>query len=110
MIQSRSLSTSYRICTPWLGSPISYASGYIRAHRTSVSSQSFNVELSSPPTYWMGFCTVGSSGSSLENTDSNPDWARPTIDTGVPLGARMRDAQAYDERRAGSNLRGRRVP
>src|SRR3954466_8901411 len=39
------------------------------AHRTSTSSHGFWVELSSPPTYWMGFCTDGSSGSRRGNTD-----------------------------------------
>ncbi|BDE39383.1 hypothetical protein SLITK23_26280 [Streptomyces lividans] len=28
------------------------------------------VEFSSPPTYWIGFCTCGSSASSCGNTDS----------------------------------------
>src|SRR4051794_12291938 len=56
--------------TPWLGRPTSYASGYIRHHRTSAASQSFTVEFSSPPTYWIGFCTLGSSGSRRPNSDS----------------------------------------
>src|SRR5882757_944950 len=67
---SRSFSTSYRIWTPWFGSPTSYASGYISAHRTLTESQSLLTELSSPPTYWIGFCTPGSSGSRRGNRDS----------------------------------------
>src|SRR5688500_2881238 len=62
--------TSYRICTPWLGSPTSYASGYMRTHRTAAASQSLTVLFSSPPTYWIGFETRASSGSSRENKDS----------------------------------------
>src|SRR6516162_8347492 len=54
---------------PWLGRPTSYASGYIRAHRTSAASQSLTTEFSSPPTYWTGLRTSGSSGSSREYTD-----------------------------------------
>src|SRR5215469_17829700 len=54
---------------PWLGSPTSYASGYIRAHRTSVASQSLTTEFTSPPTYWTGLRTSGSSGSSKGYTD-----------------------------------------
>lgn len=67
---SCSLRISYRIWMPWLGSPTSYASGYIRHHRTSQASQSLTWELSSPPTYWIGFCTSGSSGSRRSNSDS----------------------------------------
>src|SRR5512132_4286977 len=67
---SRSLRTSYKICTPWLGSPTSYASGYMRHQRTSALSQSLTTELSSPPTYWIGFCTRGRSGSRRGNSDS----------------------------------------
>ncbi len=52
--------------------PTSYASGYISAHRTSAASQSLTTEFSSPPTYWMGLRTSGSSGSSRANTDSAP--------------------------------------
>ena len=55
---------------PWLGRPTSYASGYIRAHRTSAASQSLTTEFSSPPTYWTGFRTRGSSGSSRLYTES----------------------------------------
>src|SRR5215469_4546951 len=55
---------------PWLGRPTSYASGYIRAHRTSAASQSLTTEFSSPPTYWTGFRTWGSSGSSRLYTES----------------------------------------
>src|SRR5436190_14050741 len=40
------------------------------AQRTAAPSQSFTVAFSSPPTYWIGFCTEGSSGSSRANTDS----------------------------------------
>src|SRR5215475_14345959 len=69
-VSARSLSTSYRIWTPWLGSPTSYASGYISAHRTATESQSLTVEFSSPPTYWIGLPTSGSSGSSRGNSDS----------------------------------------
>jgi hypothetical protein len=69
-IQSRSLSTSYRICTPWLGSPTSYASGYISAQRTSTEPQSLFVALSSPPTYWIGLPTDGRRGSRRGNNDS----------------------------------------
>src|SRR5215472_5897790 len=54
---------------PWLGSPTSYASGYIRAHRTSAASQSLTTEFTSPPTYWTGLRTSGSSGSSRGYTD-----------------------------------------
>src|SRR6516225_8601787 len=54
---------------PWLGKPTSYASGYIRAHRTSAASQSLTTEFSSPPTYWTGLRTSGSSGSSWGYTD-----------------------------------------
>ena len=69
-IQSRSLSTSYRIWTPWFGRPTSYASGYMSAQRTCAESQSLTVALSSPPTYWIGLLTLGSSGSRRANTDS----------------------------------------
>src|SRR5688500_9560271 len=48
---------------PWLGSPTSYASGYMSAHRTAADSQSFTCAFSSPPTYCTGFETRGSSGS-----------------------------------------------
>src|SRR5580704_18380704 len=41
----------------------------MRAQRTSVASQSLTTELSSPPTYWMGLRTSGSSGSSRGYTD-----------------------------------------
>ena len=40
------------------------------AQRTCAESQSFTVALSSPPTYWIGLLTLGSSGSRRENTDS----------------------------------------
>src|SRR5215475_12315556 len=53
---------------PWFGSPTSYASGYISAHRTVAVSQSLTTAPSSPPTYWMGLLTCGSSGSSCGNT------------------------------------------
>src|SRR4051812_10069144 len=56
--------------TPWLGSPTSYASGYIRHHRTSAASQSLTCALSSPPTYCTGFCTRGSNGSSRGKRES----------------------------------------
>src|SRR3954471_6117421 len=56
--------------TPWLGSPTSYASGYMSAQRTSQLAHGLTVELSSPPTYWIGFCTCGSRASSCGNTDS----------------------------------------
>src|SRR5690606_21347758 len=52
------------------GSPTSYASGYISAHRTVVPSQSLTCAPSSPPTYWIGLLTSGSSGSSRGHTDS----------------------------------------
>src|SRR6516165_1448554 len=42
------------------------------AHRTSAASQSLTTEFSSPPTYWMGLRTSGSSGSSRGYTDSPP--------------------------------------
>src|ERR671915_446322 len=54
---------------PWLGSPTSYASGYMSAHRTATDSQSFTCAFSSPPTYCTGFETRGSSGSRSGNTD-----------------------------------------
>jgi hypothetical protein len=59
--------------TPWLGSPTSYASGYISAQRTVASppqSQSLAVEFSSPPTYWMGLPTCSSNGSSAAHTEA----------------------------------------
>src|SRR6478735_1185238 len=74
--------------TPWLGTPTSYASGYISAHRvvSSVPSgpwpptfQSLTVELSSPPTYWMGLLTRSSRGSRALNSDSpgiGPSYVR----------------------------------
>ena len=68
-IQSRSFSTSYKMATPWLGRPTSYASGYIRHQRTSTSSQSLTTLFSSPPTYWIGLLTLASSGSSRSNID-----------------------------------------
>src|SRR5688572_16129661 len=40
------------------------------AHRTCAESQSLTVALSSPPTYWIGLLTLGSSGSRRANTDS----------------------------------------
>ena len=55
---------------PWFGRPTSYASRYIKHHRTVTSSQSFTDALSSPPTYCTGFETRASSGSSLPKTDS----------------------------------------
>src|SRR6478735_12008832 len=67
--------------TPWLGTPTSYASGYISAQRVVSSSpagpcpptcQSLTVEFSSPPTYWMGLLTRSSSGSRSAHRDS-PD-------------------------------------
>ena len=42
-----------------MGSPTSYASGYISAQRTSRASQSLTVALSSPPTYWIGLLHPG---------------------------------------------------
>ena len=45
--------------TPWLGSPTSYASGYISAHRTAADSQSLSCAFSSPPTYCTGLDTRG---------------------------------------------------
>src|SRR5580700_977728 len=39
------------------------------AQRTSQDSQSFTTEFSSPPTYWIGLRTSGSSGSSRGYTD-----------------------------------------
>src|SRR6185369_4036908 len=69
-----SLSTSYRIWTPWLGRPTSYASGYISAHRTVVASQSLRTDPSSPPTYWIGLLTRGSRRSSWSNTDETVIW------------------------------------
>ena len=69
-MSSRSLSTSYKMATPWLGWPTSYASGYIRHQRTSQDAQSLTTEFSSPPTYWMGLETRASSGSSRGNSDS----------------------------------------
>src|SRR3954453_22287829 len=47
------------------------------AHRTSQASQSLLVACSSPPTCWIGFCTLGSNGSRRSNTDSTgicPDY------------------------------------
>lgn len=44
--------------------------GYISAHRTSASSHSLTTEFSSPPTYWIGFCTWGSNASNCGKTDS----------------------------------------
>src|SRR5690242_10604052 len=71
---------------PWLGRPTSYASGYIRAHRTSAASQSLTTEFSSPPTYWTGFRTRGSSGSSRLYTESADIplgyWARNSAEPG----------------------------
>src|ERR1700734_733167 len=55
---------------PWLGNPTSYASGYIRHQRTVASSQSLIWALSSPPTYWTGLRTFGSSGSRRGQSDS----------------------------------------
>src|SRR6478752_7785739 len=71
--------------TPWLGTPTSYASGYMSAQRVVSSSpsgpwpptcQSLTVELSSPPTYWMGLLTRSSRGSRALNRDSPgiPPW------------------------------------
>src|SRR3712207_1964447 len=40
------------------------------AHRTSASSQSLRVAFSSPPTYWMGFCTDESTGSNRSHKES----------------------------------------
>ena len=76
-IQSRSFSTSYRIATPWLGRPTSYASGYIRHQRTSTASQSLLTLLSSPPTYWIGLLTLASSGSSCSNSELEPEDVEP---------------------------------
>src|SRR6476661_8280839 len=71
--------------TPWLGTPTSYASGYISAQRVVSSSppgpwpptfQSLTVELSSPPTYWIGLLTRSSRGSRALKSDSPgiPPW------------------------------------
>src|SRR3954452_17604609 len=56
--------------TPWLGSPTSYASGYISAHRTATDSQSLSCAFSSPPTYCTGLATRGSSASRAGNTSA----------------------------------------
>src|SRR4051812_50221658 len=48
---------------PWLGSPTSYASGYISAQWTATSSHSLTWEFSSPPTYWIGLETWARRGS-----------------------------------------------
>jgi hypothetical protein len=69
-IQSCSFSSSYKMAMPWFGSPTSYASGYIRHQRTSVATQSLTVELSSPPTYWIGLLTVASSGSNRSKSEA----------------------------------------
>src|ERR1700730_7894113 len=53
------------------------------AQRTSAASQSLTTEFSSPPTYWIGLRTRGSSGSSREYTDS----------TGIPPPYRPEPAQ-----------------
>src|SRR5690242_18436532 len=42
------------------------------AQRTLTESQSLTRALSSPPTYWIGLLTLGSSGSSRANSDSTP--------------------------------------
>src|SRR6478735_10758860 len=75
--------------TPWLGTPTSYASGYISAQRVVSSSpagpcpatcHSLTVEFSSPPTYWMGLLTRSSSGSRSAHRDSpgiQPSYVGP---------------------------------
>src|ERR1044072_192544 len=62
------------------------------AQRTSHSSQSLTVEFSSPPTYWIGFCTWGSRASSCGKTDST-DISNLRARTGVTL-KRTRPARA----------------
>src|SRR3984957_11558631 len=63
------------------------------APRASAASQSLTTEFSSPPTYWMGLRTSGSSGSSRSNTDSPPmpsayrDRTQPTQVLAVGLAA-----------------------
>ena len=47
------------------------------ADRAQRSSQSLTVEFSSPPTYWIGFCTDGSRGSSRGKTDCGGRGASP---------------------------------
>src|ERR1044072_4313424 len=54
------------------------------AQRTSHSSQSLTVEFSSPPTYWIGFCTWGSRASCCGKTDST-DISNLRARTGVTL-------------------------
>src|SRR6478735_11606736 len=104
--------------TPWLGTPTSYASGYINAHRvvSSVPSgpwpptfQSLTVELSSPPTYWMGLLTRSSRGSRALNSDSPgiPPWY-----VGLPrtenTANRPSSTKARTRRGPGPSLGGRR--
>src|SRR5215207_8847876 len=93
--------------TPWLGRPTSYASGYIRHQRTSTESQSLTVLLSSPPTYWIGFCTRGSSGSSRGKTDSTVMDDQPTRLV-VELAAAGMDVEEppYDRNGSGSPVIG----
>src|ERR1044072_999366 len=68
------------------------------AQRTSHSSQSLTVEFSSPPTYWIGFCTWGSRASSCGKTDST-DISNLRARTGVTL-KRTRPARAATPRSA----------
>src|SRR6476619_2782026 len=98
--------------TPWLGTPTAEASGYIRAQRTvraspdgpyPPQSQSFTVELSSPPTYWMGLLTCSSSGSRTGKTDT-PDMG-PRVTACLPQPESVHEPAAYwerERRRAGA--------
>src|SRR6478609_1225729 len=94
--------------TPWLGTPTSYASGYMSAQRVVSSSppgpwpptfQSLTVELSSPPTYWMGLLTRSSRGSRALNRDSPgiPPWyvGRPLHRKHETCGAREGQPAAF---------------
>src|SRR5215472_10193733 len=57
------------------------------AHLTSAASQSLTTEFSSPPTYWTGLRTRGSSGSRRAYTDSTgipPPYRRPHSTDGEP--------------------------
>src|SRR3954471_20256222 len=69
------------------------------AHRTSQESQSLLVACSSPPTYWIGFCTLGSKGSRRSNTDSTgicPDYGRSSsVRTMSELTQRLERATAH---------------
>src|SRR5687767_7225984 len=77
--------------TPWLGSPTSYASGYMSAHRTAADSQSFTCAFSSPPTYCTGFETRGSSGSRSGKIDGAVMLVQGSR---VPFGATSRPGHA----------------